>query len=162
MTEKRKIQKKLNNEKFLLKNPNYYKDYRLKHREKAKKYLKEYFKNPDNKLKKLENDRQRYQMNKEADIRRRRNATLKSQFGITLDDYNIMLKTQNDVCAICFNSETDADKKSGKIRSLAVDHCHKTNKIRGLLCRKCNTAIGLLKDDINIINNCVNYLTKGR
>lgn len=159
MTE-RKRKKQLSDAKFLENNPNYYKDYRFKNRVKAKEYLKEYYKDPEKKQNKLDADRKRYQMNKEADIRRRRNATLKCEFGITIDDYNIMLKNQNNVCGICFKPETDQDKKTKKIRSLAVDHCHTTGKIRGLLCRKCNTAIGLLKEDLNIINNCVSYLTK--
>lgn len=44
-------------------------------------------------------------------------------------------------------------------KKLSVDHCHKTGKVRGLLCSNCNTAIGLLKEDINVLKNAINYLT---
>lgn len=152
--------KKQYDKQFYKDNLQYYKDYRKENSEKNKKYLKEYFKNSENKLKKLERDRKRYQENREKDLIRRRNSILKYHFGITMEEYNRMLKEQNEVCAICYNKETDCEKRTGKPRSLAVDHCHQTGKIRGLLCRKCNTAIGLLKENLNIINNCINYLTK--
>lgn len=162
MTPEQKLKKKTNDKRFLEKNPNYYKEYRLKHREKQKLYMKEYMANSENKTKKLNEDKKRYFNNKEQDLIRRRNAVLKSEFGITRDDYNRMLNEQNNVCAICFKPEYDKDARTKKIKSLAVDHCHDTGKVRGLLCRKCNTAIGLFQEDINIINNCVNYLQKER
>jgi hypothetical protein len=59
---------------------------------------------------------------------------------------------QNDLCKICIKPNS---KRYGR---LSVDHCHKTNKVRGLLCDKCNMAIGLLYDDITILNNVINYL----
>lgn len=86
--------------------------------------------------------------------------SLKSHFGIGITEYKQLLEIQNNTCAICNNPETV--KRKGKLKNLAVDHCHKTGKIRGLLCARCNKAIGLLKDDINIINNCVNYLQKAK
>jgi hypothetical protein len=72
---------------------------------------------------------------------------LKSNFGITYDEYSTMLQNQNGVCAICFQPETTKSRTKGKIRLLAVDHNHVTGKVRGLLCSGCNQAIGLLKDD---------------
>ncbi len=65
---------------------------------------------------------------------------------ITCKEY-LMLK---DGCAICGGVDTD--------RQLSIDHCHKTLNIRGLLCRACNTAIGLLKDDINLVGKAFLYL----
>jgi hypothetical protein len=63
---------------------------------------------------------------------------LKYEYGITIDQYNQMLKDQNNVCAIC--SKTQISN-----RRLSVDHCHETGNVRGLLCTKCNNAIGQLK-----------------
>jgi hypothetical protein len=60
---------------------------------------------------------------------------IKSRFGITVDDYNQMLKNQNGGCAIC-------EIKHNNKRRFCVDHCHKTNKVRGLLCNGCNTGVG--------------------
>lgn len=57
------------------------------------------------------------------------------------------------MCKIC----KDKEKSRTKI-NLTVDHCHKTGKIRGLLCHSCNVVLGLLKEDINRIKNIINYL----
>lgn len=89
-----------------------------------------------------------------------RNNVLKREYGITLDEFNVMLEQQNGVCAICFKAETERRSKKNGLRSLCVDHNHSTGKIRGLLCRKCNTAISLLGDNINGIRAAVNYLEK--
>ena len=83
---------------------------------------------------------------------------LKHEYGITLEEYNVILKKQNNLCAICQTEETTIDKRNGKVKRLAVDHCHKTNVIRGLLCWRCNTAIGKLKDDPEIIQRAANYV----
>lgn len=82
---------------------------------------------------------------------KRRDTNLRQKFGITLEDYNNMLTSQNGVCAIC-------GQLDGK-RSLAVDHCHKTGKVRGLLCRRCNVSIGLLEDNTIFLLNAVRYLS---
>jgi hypothetical protein len=76
-------------------------------------------------------------------------SNLKAVFNISYLDYITILNNQNNTCAICKLSEKAVDNK-GKIRNLAIDHCHTTGKIRGLLCTSCNIAIGNLKDDINI------------
>lgn len=81
---------------------------------------------------------------------------LQKQYNITLEEYNTLLKTQNHVCAICNNPETLMIK--GKLCSLAVDHCHDTGKIRGLLCTKCNRGIGLLRHDIDLLQKAILYL----
>lgn len=70
--------------------------------------------------------------------------------------YNELLKAQNNKCSICLKEETASFK--GKPRSLAIDHCHKTGKVRGLLCSKCNMAIGLLDDNLDVLNNIIRYL----
>ena len=80
---------------------------------------------------------------------------LKSQYGITLEDYNLKLKEQQHKCAICNTDEVDVFKQT-----LYIDHCHTTGKIRGLLCHSCNVALGLLKDSQTLLDNAKDYLRK--
>lgn len=84
---------------------------------------------------------------------------LKKRFGISLEEYQEMLEKQNNCCAICGRPERSVDHRTKRVRSLAVDHCHDTNKIRGLLCSDCNTAIGLLQDDPNVLKAAIKYLS---
>lgn len=83
-----------------------------------------------------------------------KNVDLKHNFGITLDDYNEMLKKQDYKCEVCLRHESEFKRK------LSVDHNHTTGKIRGLLCSLCNTALGKLKEDKEVINRLLNYIDK--
>lgn len=78
------------------------------------------------------------------------------EHGITIDDYESMLKNQNFKCAICGSSGENTEKY--KHRPLFVDHNHKTGKVRGLLCSNCNFILGHAKDDISILENAIKYL----
>ena len=80
---------------------------------------------------------------------------MKSRYGITPEEYETMLESQGHTCAICGNSHTEGT--NGK---LYIDHCHVTGKVRGLLCMKCNSAIGKLGDDPTIIQRASEYLLK--
>lgn len=80
------------------------------------------------------------------------NNRLKSEYGISLKDYERMYLEQSGVCLICDNP--------CKLGKLCVDHDHETKKVRGLLCRKCNTAIGLLGDKVKLVQRAVTYLKK--
>jgi len=80
----------------------------------------------------------------------KRKHNLKRIYGITIQEYDKILKKQKGRCAIC-------GKKPGKIR-LAVDHCHRTGKIRGLLCNSCNLGIGKLGDTIEKLKKAIDYL----
>lgn len=77
-------------------------------------------------------------------------------FGLTPESYQALLETQNGCCALCERHHTEFS------RALAVDHCHATGKVRGLLCSGCNTGIGNLKDDVGILQSAVAYLMKHR
>lgn len=79
-------------------------------------------------------------------------------YGITVDDYDNLLKKQNGVCALCLKKETALQYKGGPVRSLNVDHDHRTGKVRGLLCRNCNVALGLLYDDLELFRRIIVYL----
>ena len=87
---------------------------------------------------------------------------LKRKYGITLEQYNGLFINQNGLCKICNKTETAIDRKNSKLRDLAVDHCHKTKQIRGLLCTCCNTALGLLKDNIELLEKAITYLEKSK
>lgn len=82
-----------------------------------------------------------------------RDEKLRREFGISEAEYMKMLDAQGGVCAICKNSETGG-------RWLAVDHNHENGKVRGLLCQKCNTGIGLLSDSPTLIERALAYLRK--
>lgn len=86
---------------------------------------------------------------------KRYSAQLKYHFGITMKDYNNMLKQQNNCCAICGRNKTKFKKR------LAVDHNHKTKYIRGLLCMFCNSRLlRYLKDHKGNAVGLVCYLQK--
>jgi len=76
-------------------------------------------------------------------------------YGLDLKDYEKMLKAQNYNCAIC-GSPPPNNRKT----RLAIDHCHTSGKVRGLLCDRCNRSIGLLKDDVSVLESAIKYLTK--
>ncbi len=78
---------------------------------------------------------------------------LKSQYNLSIEDYNKKLVEQSHRCAICGCDETEAFKSL-----LFVDHCHKTQKVRGLLCHHCNTALGKFRDSKEILNQAITYL----
>lgn len=80
-----------------------------------------------------------------------RSYLLKHNYGITIEDFNLMFQNQGSVCKICKNSNT-----SGK--NWHVDHNHSTGKIRGVLCSSCNQALGLTKESINILKSMINYI----
>jgi hypothetical protein len=84
------------------------------------------------------------------------NASLKKMYGVTVEWYNEQYEKQNGVCAICKRAETA--KIRGKVVRLAVDHCHKTGKVRGLLCMQCNRGIGNLNHDARILQSALEYL----
>lgn len=96
---------------------------------------------------------------KKCRLNRMQKGRLKRDYGITLDEYNSMLEKQNNKCAIC-ETEEPIKVKSGRNRKLAVDHCHNSGKVRGLLCAHCNTGIGMLRESIEILDKAKEYLLR--
>lgn len=90
--------------------------------------------------------------------RKRNRKRILEKFGISEQVYDELLIAQDGKCAICKNDETAVDNRYGLKKRLAVDHNHITGKIRGLLCTKCNSALGFLKEDINIIISMLKYI----
>ena len=119
----------------------------LKHYEKEKLSNKKY----REKNKELIREKQR-KFNKENPIKRK-NSMLKYQYGITLIDYNKMFEQQKGKCAICKRHQNNLT------RTLCVDHDHKTNQVRALLCVTCNTDVSVVE---NRLEEMLNYLNKHR
>ena len=78
------------------------------------------------------------------------------RYGISTVEWENLFKLQCGVCAIC--KEPQSVLLKGELKRLAVDHCHKTKKIRGLLCDNCNKALGLFKDNPEILDCASQYL----
>lgn len=84
---------------------------------------------------------------------------LMSQYGITVEQYDAMEAEQGGVCKICQRSESRYGAH-GRVKRLAVDHCHETGEVRGLLCQDCNTALGLFDDDPERLRIALAYLAR--
>lgn len=93
---------------------------------------------------------------KAIDNRKVMNSHFLKKYNITIDEYENMHEQQNGVCAICGQPENRA--YNGNAINLAVDHCHKTGKVRGLLCSRCNQALGNFQDSSKILAKALNYL----
>ena len=91
-----------------------------------------------------------YKANKEKIITKNKAYSLKYKYNITLKERDLMLKKQNNKCKIC-------NTKFSKVTP-NIDHCHTTNKVRGLLCRLCNIGLGYFKDNTEILTKAINYL----
>jgi F0F1-type ATP synthase alpha subunit len=119
----------------------------LKHKDKEKETRRKYL--IKNREKVLEKQRK---YNKENPLKRK-NAVLKNVYGITLVQYNEMFETQEGKCAICQRHQNELT------RTLCVDHDHKTNKVRALLCVTCNTDVSVVE---NRLEEMTKYLNKHR
>lgn len=86
-------------------------------------------------------------------IRDRYAHSIRRNFGMTMEDYNQMLESQGGVCSLCYGMN-----KNGK--RLGVDHNHQTGKVRGILCQNCNAAIGYAQENIQTLQNMIDYLKK--
>lgn len=142
--KKHRKQHLLQRKKFRQENPEKIKaqkqKYREENQEKENKRIQKW----------INNNRERHDQNK-------KDWFMKTKYGITLNEYLQMLESQNHLCAICNNPETRKDR-TGKVHELVIDHDHITNKVRGLLCSKCNSGIGMLKDNISILDKAILYL----
>lgn len=104
-----------------------------------------------------ENDRQRARVwyanpiNKGRQLERQFFNQLKYNYGLSMKDFSEMLNIQNGVCMIC-------KKVCSSGQRLSVDHDHKTGKNRGLLCRKCNSGLGLFGDSVELLQKAIDYL----
>lgn len=77
---------------------------------------------------------------------------IKHHYGLTKEQYLKMFEEQKGQCAICPTKQSEHRTK------LNIDHCHKTGKVRGLLCHKCNILLGKANDDAEILRKAIRYL----
>jgi hypothetical protein len=90
-----------------------------------------------------------YKANRDKRLEYRR----KYLYGVNEEVYQDLLKQSGGVCEICKEECTSG-------RALAVDHCHNSQEVRGLLCTNCNTALGSFKDDIDLMKKAIEYLER--
>lgn len=115
----------------------------------SKEYYLEYYQKNREKLKKASLDWKKN--NKERNAKTKRIYVLKNKYGISEEEYSRLHELQNGKCAVC-GKELD--------HNLCVDHDHKTGKIRGLLCDKCNLALGNVDDNLEILLKLIEYLRR--
>lgn len=89
-----------------------------------------------------------------------RKRKMREKFGMSTEEVAALSASQNGACAICLGTSSRIDGRSGRQHALAVDHDHATGKVRGLLCDKCNSGIGLLRDDPKILAAAIAYLDR--
>jgi hypothetical protein len=92
-----------------------------------------------------------------ANKRWQKDYSLKANYGITLDEYEAMVQSQDGKCAIC-GRVPEGKHNQG---SLHVDHDHRTKKVRGLLCSHCNRGLGFLGDSVETLLRAAEYLAEG-
>lgn len=120
-------------------------EFRKKERENQKRYRD----SPEGQVK----IRERSKAWRERNPNKLHGYVLKRNFGLSVEAYHEMLEAQGGVCAICENIDATG-------RRLAVDHCHETGRIRGLLCTHCNTALGLVNDSVDTLRRMKEYLSQ--
>ncbi len=145
--------------------------------EARKLYMQEYFKNNPEKFKlneeqmKQKNYRRRAKYSDDASYReslkikskewnqknpeKRMARRLKTTYGMSIEDFNLMMKSCQHKCEIC-----GYEDKSKKKMFPVVDHCHTTGNVRGILCSNCNQALGKFKDSIAFLSNAIAYLNR--
>jgi hypothetical protein len=139
----------------------YKKQWSEKNKEKITSLKKQYYNLKKKEI--LQNQRKRYLENRDEISLRSKKCKLRSKYFPHLsidkawDTYQQLLHNQGGVCAICHQPEVKIDKQRGTLCILAVDHCHTTGTVRGLLCFRCNTNLGWFE---TMSDKFSNYLKK--
>lgn len=137
--------------------------YRLDNKAKRSEYRKEYYQ--ENKVKekeyyrknedKIKETRKKYLQKSEVREKRKKQlfeSSLKRKYNLTIEKYNELHEKQKGCCAICHRHQSELGSR------LNIDHCHSSNKVRGMLCNQCNQGLGLFKDDPETLKNAIEYL----
>lgn len=139
-----------------LRQKEYFRAWRLANPERAKAIQARYAKKHRDELREKSRRWSKANHGRYRDEKRR--AHLRREFGLTIDQYEEMFTAQGGLCAICRHPETH--RRKNERHNLAIDHCHATGRVRGLLCNSCNRAIGLLKDSIELAQAAAEYLRR--
>lgn len=146
-----KIRKAEISKKYYLSHKNkilqYQKLYKIKNKETLSKRDKDYYKK--NKI----HFKEYRQKNKDIISANKKIYRLRLRYGLTLEEKEKIFKKQNYICPICLKILDES-----KIRTVVIDHCHKTKKVRGIIHMKCNLALGYLEDNPSFFINASNYL----
>jgi Recombination endonuclease VII len=130
----------------------YRQEYRDSHKKEMSVWRKAYYAKPENKEKILAANREyKKKIGKDALAIRYR----KTLYGVSSEAVNTVLDTQGFACAIC---RTIKEDRSGKAKTLHVDHCHQTRSFSGMLCNNCNMGLGHFKDSLGLLRNAQQYL----
>lgn len=97
---------------------------------------------------------------REQRLERIRNQHLQRKYGLTSEQLEGMRKQQDGRCAICGGEPDHRSRATQRTSVLVVDHDHRTNKVRGLLCNACNTLLGMAKDDPERLRAASEYLKR--
>lgn len=130
-------------------------------KDKIRSYSKKYY-NPKkkreyydkNKEQIKERNRKYWYENKHRWVDSGRDGWLRRNYNITLKEYNELFNKQEGRCGLCGIHQSEQN------RVMAVDHCHKTGIVRGLLCFECNVGLGKFKDDSSLLTKAVEYIKK--
>ena len=125
--------------------------YTAQHERAEKRRKHRYLNEPGFRERVLERDRSYRVINGDALRRSEQKRRLFSQ-GLTLEEFDAILERQGGRCAACNT------RPSGSNRQLVLDHCHKTNAIRGILCLRCNFALGHTQDSVERLQGLIDYL----
>jgi len=140
---KMKIYRENNKEKVAKSRAKYYQESKEEYTEKRKEY---YQKNKEAIIAGVK----KYRENNLEQIKERKR---KKNYGIEPGTYDKMLLEQDNKCCVCY-IELDQCKQ------ISIDHCHKSGDVRGLLCSRCNLMLGMVEDNIDILQSAINYLAK--
>lgn len=141
--EERKIRKRASEAKHRAANPDQYREKCRKKAARLRAANPEHYRKKDTEYRKAHPDRIKKSIRK---------THLKRLYGLTVAEYDAMVVTQNGRCAVCDTNKLEKGKH------WCVDHCHKTNAIRRLLCHSCNLGLGLFHHDIILLQSAVTYL----
>lgn len=126
----------------------YRREWYLKNQSAVKEQSRQYY--SATREKRIEVARKWREENLDQHRRNARRFKLKNKYGITPEQYEQMVKDQNGVCFLC------GKKADGK--RLSIDHCHKTNHVRKLLCQDCNLVLGFIERDLDWLRRALEYL----
>lgn len=125
----------------------YSREYNLKNKERRKEWFNDWKQKNPERLKELKK--------KSAEKNRliERERKLKKFYNMSLEEFNLLSERQNHKCTIC-----KKDAALEKNKNLVVDHCHRTGKVRSLLCDRCNRTMGSLEENIEILESMIKYI----
>jgi hypothetical protein len=114
--------------------------------------------------KKISNDKfKEKNPNRDTNILKNNFYANNGSFKLSKEEYKKLLEYQNNVCAICKNPEYIINGRINRVpKRLSIDHCHKTGKIRGLLCHRCNVSLGSMNDSVETLQAAIDYLNNNK